>query len=143
MNGYLLDTSVLSALAPGRGELSPRAKELFQQAGSRLFVPSMALAEIARGIAKLSRTGATARAEALTAWLDELERSYADHVLPFDGPVARLAGAMDDAATARGRNPDLADVVIAATAMAHDLTVLSVNGRHFEALEVPCIDPFS
>lgn len=143
MSGYLLDTSVLSALAPGRPEPSQRARDLFQEAGSRLFVPSMAIAEIARGIAKLRRNGAQARADALAAWLDELERAYADHVLPFDGPVARLAGAMDDAATARGRHPGLADVIIAATAAVHGLTVLSANGKHFEMLDVPAVDPFA
>jgi predicted nucleic acid-binding protein len=143
LNGYLLDMSVLSALAPGRPEPSQRARDLIQEAGSRLFVPSMAVAEIARGIAKLRRNGATARADALAAWLDELERAYADHVLPFDGPVARLAGAMDDAATARGRHPGLADVIIAATAASHGLTVLSANGKHFAALEVPSVDPFA
>lgn len=143
MSGYLLDTSLLSALAPGRPEPLQRARELFQEAGSRLFVPSMALAEIARGIAKLRRAGATARADALTTWLDELERAYADHVLPFDGRAARLAGTMDDAATARGLHPGLADVIIAATAAVHGLTVLSANRRHFEALEVPTVDPFA
>lgn len=143
MNGYLVDTSVLSALAPGRPEPAQRAKDLFLEAGSRLYVPSMAIAEIARGIAKLRRSGASARADALAAWLDELERAYADHVLPFDGAVARLAGAMDDAATALGRHPGLADVIIAATAAVHGLTVLSANGKHFEALEVPTIDPFA
>lgn len=103
----------------------------------------MALAEIAKGIAKLRRTGASARADLLADWLDELERSYADRVLAFDGSAARIAGALDDAATARGRHPGLADVIIAATAQAHGLTVLSANGRHFEALEVPCLDPFA
>jgi predicted nucleic acid-binding protein len=50
---------------------------------------------------------------------------------------------MDDAATARGRHPGLADVIIAATAAVHGLTVLSANGKHFEALDVPSVDPFA
>lgn len=49
---------------------------------------------------------------------------------------------MEDAAIARGRSPGLPDVLIAATAVEHDLTILTANNRHFEALKVANLNPF-
>ncbi|MDN2579073.1 hypothetical protein [Aquibium sp. ELW1220] len=47
---------------------------------------------------------------------------------------------MSDAARARGRDPGLADVMIAAIADVHELTVATRNLRHFDPLAVPCLD---
>jgi predicted nucleic acid-binding protein len=49
---------------------------------------------------------------------------------------------MADAATAAGRHPGLADIVIAATAKRRELTVLTRNLKHFVPLDVACTDPF-
>jgi len=143
LSGYLVDTSILSAFSPGRTDALPDASAVwFRENGDRLYISSMTVAEIERGVAKLRRTGSTKRAADLDAWLDAIEAGYGEHVLPFDRRVARLAGRMDDAATATGRNPGLADIIIAATAKAHDLTILTANEPHFEALEVWYMNPF-
>ena len=55
--------------------------------------------------------------------------------------VARRAGAISDRARAAGSHPGLADILIAATASVHGLVVATRNLRHFEVLQVPCIDP--
>lgn len=141
MSGYLVDTSILSTFAPGR-PVEDAAANWFLKNGDQLYISSMSVAEIEKGIAKLQRAGSTKRAADLSAWLDAIEAGYGDHVLPFDRQVARLAGQMDDAVTAKGRNPGLADIIIAATAKAHDLAILTVNERHFEALEVQYMNPF-
>ena len=142
MSGYLVDTSVLSAFAPSRTETTPEAlAEWFRKNGDRLYLSSISIAEIEKGIAKLRRAGAIKRADSLKGWLDSIETGYDDHVLPFDGKAARLAGQIDDAVTAKGRNPGLADIIIAATAKAHDLTILTANERHFEALGVEYANP--
>ncbi|WP_352801978.1 hypothetical protein [Mesorhizobium sp. M0909] len=44
---------------------------------------------------------------------------------------------------ARGANPGLADVLIAATARLHGLSVLTANTRHFAILDVPYLNPFT
>ena len=143
MSGYLVDTSILSAFAPGRIDTLPDASaEWFRENGDQLYISSMSVAEIEKGIAKLLRTGSAKRAADLAAWLDAIEAGYAEHVLPFDRQVARLAGRMDDSVTAKGRSPGLADIIIAATAKAHDLTILTANERHFEALDVWYMNPF-
>jgi predicted nucleic acid-binding protein len=142
LSGYLVDTSILSMFAPGRVDTLPDASaQWFRENGDQLYISSMSVAEVEKGIAKLRRSGATKRADDLAVWLDAIEAGYDEHVLPFDRQVARLAGRMDDAITAKGRNPGLADIIIAATAKAHDLTILTANERHFEALEVWYMNP--
>lgn len=101
LKGYLLDTSVVSLLAPGREAFvpSPLAKWL-QTHYTRLYLPSIAVAELAQGIGKLRRAGGMERADRLDRWLDGLLSTYADRILPLDAQAARLAGVMSDAAIA-------------------------------------------
>jgi predicted nucleic acid-binding protein len=139
-----LDTSVLSAFAPGKTVGSEALLNWIvqQSAAQMLFVPFIAVAEIEKGICKLRRAGGTARATRLSQWLNGLIENFGDQILGVDALVAREAGAIEDAAVAKGRNPGLADVLIAATAKAHALTVLTANEKHFKRLNVPCLNPF-
>jgi predicted nucleic acid-binding protein len=61
--------------------------------------------------------------------------------LSFDAKAGQIAGGLSDKATATGRHPGFADVAIAATAVAHDLTIVTRNGSHFAPLEVAFVDP--
>jgi predicted nucleic acid-binding protein len=108
---------------------------------SALFLSAVTVAEIADGIAKARREGATRKASALSAWLKTVLHLYSDRVLPFDGPTAEIAGALSDLARGRGHAPGFADIVIAATARHHNLTILSRNARHFAAVDAVVIDP--
>ncbi|TIP71674.1 MAG: type II toxin-antitoxin system VapC family toxin [Mesorhizobium sp.] len=144
MNGYLLDTSVLSILAPDRAARSPDFQAWLSRVGRRhtWYVPAIAAAEVQKDIAKLRRAGGIDRAERLERWLDNLLVEFDERVLSIGSAIARRAGEMDDAAIARGRSPGLPDILIAATALEHDLTILTANNRHFEALEVANLNPF-
>ena len=140
--GYLLDTSVVSALAPGREAFVPAPLAAWLQAHHKeLFLPAIAIAEMAQGIAKLRRAGGTERADRLDRWLDGLLATYTDRILPLDARAARLAGQMSDAAQAQGRHPGFADVAIAALAQNAGLLLLTCNLKHFEPLGVACADP--
>ena len=140
--GYLLDTSVVSALAPGREGLVPSPLGSWLQAHhQQLYLPSIAIAEMAQGIGKLRRAGGMERADRLDRWLDGLLDLYADRILPLDAQAARLAGQMSDAAMAQGRHPGFADVAIAALAQNAGLLLLTRNLKHFEPLGVACADP--
>jgi len=66
---------------------------------------------------------------------------YGDRVLPFDSATAEIAGALTDLARGRGQAPGFADIVMAATARRHELTILSRNDRHFAPMDVRVIDP--
>ncbi len=67
---------------------------------------------------------------------------YGNRILAFDVAAARVAGALSDLARSKGRPPGFADIVIAATAASHELTILTRNTRHFEPLGVPAMNPF-
>jgi toxin FitB len=140
--GYLLDTSVVSALAPGREAYLPSTfGDWLQSHDAQLFLPAIAVAELAQGIAKLHRSGGTERAQRLDRWLDGLIAGFADRILPLDAQAARLAGQISDAAMAQGRHPGFADVAIAALAQNAGLLLLTRNLKHFQPLGVNCADP--
>ncbi len=141
-NGYLLDTSVVSALAPGRETFVPGPlREWLQAHHKELFLPAIAVAEMAQGISKLRRAGGAERADRLDRWLDGLLTTYADRILPLDAQAARLAGQFSDAAQAKGCHPGFADVAIAALAQHAGLLLLTCNLKRFEPLGVTCADP--
>ena len=102
---------------------------------------TITIAEIEQGICKLRRAGGRERADHLEKWLDALLDDGSERILPLDARTGRIAGALSDKALAAGRHPGFADVAIAATAIAHDLVLLTCNGKHFEPLGVPFVDP--
>ena len=109
---------------------------------AELFLSTVTIAEIEDGIAKAKREGATRKARDLTAWLETVLHLYAARILPFDLATARLAGGLSDHARGQGHAPGFADIIIAATAQHHGLTILTRNLRHFEPLGVAVHDPF-
>jgi len=142
--GYLLDTSVVSALAPGReAYLSSDFGDWLQAHDVQLFLPAIAVAELAQGIAKLHRSGGMERAQRLDRWLDGLIAGFGERILPLDAQAARLAGQISDAAMAQGRHPGFADVAIAALAQNEGLLLLTRNLKHFQPLGVHCADPMA
>ena len=139
--GWLLDTSVLSMLAPGWPALKAEWADWLRAQAGQLYLSAVTIAEIEQGVCKLRRTGAGDRADRLTDWLDAVLADFADRVLDLDAAVGRRAGALSDRVLAAGRHPGFADVAIAATAAGHDLVLLTRNARHFAPLAVAFIDP--
>lgn len=137
---YLVDTDVISG-APRR-IVSPALVQWIDENSDRIFLSSITIAEIEDGITKVRRQGARRKADQLTGWLETLLHLYQERVLPFDVPAARIAGRLSDRARAKGLSPGFADLAIAATAVAHGLSVLTRNVRHFGPLEVDAHDPF-
>ena len=138
----MLDTDVLSAFAPGKPSIPLPAAAWFDDRTDALYLSAITAAEIEAGIAKLFRTGATRRADALRVWFDRILAFYADRVVPFDLAAARIAGVLGDAAQTVGRHPGFADVAIAAIAKAHELVLVTFNQRHFDPLGVEVFNPF-
>lgn len=139
--GYLLDTSVVSLLAPGRQAIDDTIVIWLRENADRLYLSAITITEIEQGIAKLRRTGSKLRADALDKWLDTLIAQGGSRVLPFDSGAARIAGKISDRAIAAGKHPGFADVAIAATARANDLVLLTRNGKHFVPLGIAFHDP--
>jgi toxin FitB len=133
---FLVDTVTLSELR--RRERDPMAVEWFErQRTTDLFLSVISIGEIERGVAR-QRAIDTAFAEALAVWLDRVLTLYGERVVPFDLRTARRWGALSAAL-----GNDSADLMIAATALEHGLTVVTRNVSDFEPTGVAVLDPFS
>ena len=133
---FLLDTNVVSALR--RPDRHPRVAEwLAVQQPDALFLSVVTIGEIRRGITQQERLDVPF-ARDLTVWLTELLTMFGDRVLVFDAPVAQHWGRL----TAE-LGHDSPDLIIAATALQHSLTVVTGNVKHFEPTGVETFDPFS
>ncbi len=130
---------MLSASAPTKAQMRLDLNDWLVRASARLFLSTITLAEIEKGIATARRIGATAKVDRLRLWLATVEHLYGDRLLPFDLAVARKAGPMLD--EARGFGMGFADIAIAATAAAHGLILLTANERHFRPLGIAWLNP--
>ncbi len=132
---WLLDTMVISELR--KRDPDPNVVIWLSSAPENsLFLSVVTISEIQRGIA-LQRGKDAPFAERLQFWLDEMMRNYGDRVLPVTPEIACRWGEL----TARVGH-DGADVVIAATALQHGLSVVTRNERHFSQFSVPVINPY-
>jgi predicted nucleic acid-binding protein len=139
---YLLDTNVISAVAP-TAAAPPALVSWLEARTNELFLSAVTIAEIEAGIAKNRRQGATRKAADLTDWLAAVVQLYGGRILGFDIGVARVAGRLIDVAQAQGQAPGFADIMIAATGAHHGMTILTRNLRHFVPLGVKVVDPFA
>jgi predicted nucleic acid-binding protein len=139
---YLVDTNVISASAPSKMVATADLATWMDEHSANLYLSAVTVAEIEDGIAKAGREKAKRKTADLTAWLETLLHLYGNRILAFDVAAARIAGALSDLARSRGIAPGFADIVIAATARSHELTILTRNTRHFEPLGLPTVNPF-
>ena len=140
MNGWLLDTNVVSELRKKRPDRRVKAWSDVQVADS-LFLSSVTLAEIRYGIEK--QPDPKFRKE-LATWLDHRLRPwFAGRILPVDEEVILEWHRM----VARGREQSITfsqpDLFIAATAHVHSLTVCTRNEGDFLRAAVPVFNPWS
>jgi toxin FitB len=136
---YLLDTNVVSEARKGAraNEGVRRFLAGVRRERSAVFMSVITVGELRRGVELIRRRGDEAQAGRLERWLDSTLAAYADAILPIDAEVAQLWGHL------RAPRPEHAlDKFIAATAVLHDLTVVSRNARDFAGTGARCIDPF-
>ena len=132
---FLLDTVVLSELRKTRPSRKV-VQWLKAQKRESLFISVVSIGEIERGIEKVRKTDAAFAAD-LEQWLEALMRLYGDHVIPVNANAARLWGRLS-----AKLGHDGADVLIAATALASGLTVVTRNVKHFAPTGVRVFNPF-
>lgn len=138
---YLLDTSALSQAAPGRQPHGRQAADWVRANADACRLSVVTIMELVYGVEWLARRGQHDRSTRLRAWLDTVEQTFGARIIAVDRAVADLAGRMMATGRAEGYAVDTADLLIAATARVHDLTVVTGNLRHFQQLHVPCLDP--
>ncbi len=134
MTGYLLDTNVVSETTkrtPNVGVLDWLRKS------EPSFLSVLTIGELRRGVLA-QRLRNQSNADRLSAWLEQLEYEYRDFILDVDTAViARWA------ALGSGRTLPVVDSLIAATALTHDLTVVTRNTEDFTGLGVKTLNPFA
>ena len=101
-----------------------------------LFLSVLVIGEMRQGIERLRKRDPK-RAQAFEKWLEELLQSYGDRVLPIDQKIAQNWGRLN----ARSIFP-VVDSLLAATAEAHGLTLVTRNLKDIERSGVRCINPF-
>lgn len=139
MTGWLLDTNILSELR----RTKPEPKVLAFVAGQSLdllFVSAVTLAEIRFGIELVSEV--TKRAE-LNDWLTHKVRPMFDQrVLPVSEDVMFKWRLLVEEGRKSGHTFSQPDLIIAATALHHGLTLVSRDVADFEKARVPILNPW-
>ena len=135
----LLDTNVLSEVQ--RPAPAPKVLAWLDMVDEdRTFISVASIAELRRGIALLDDGR---RRMALTAWLNhDLPTRFAERVLPIDHAVAERWGDLMAQSRRSGIALSVMDGIFAATALAHQLTLVTRNVKDFAALGVPLLNPW-
>lgn len=140
MSGFLLDTNVISELIKARPE--PKVVRWVDSVDeSLLFLSVLTLGEIEKGIAALAQTS---RRRRLQAWLEaELRPRFADRILPVDEGVARRWGRLAGEVEARaGGVLPVIDGLLAATALVHELVLVTRNSNDFTPTGAAVLNPW-
>ena len=132
---YLLDTMVLSELR--KKERNPGVTQwLTDKPDHALFVSVVSIGEIAKGIAVQDKQNREF-AKVLRLWLEKLLLLYRERILPVDIPIAKRWGELSVHANNSG-----VDILLAATALEHGLTIVTRNGKHFSRTGATCVNPW-
>src|ERR1700724_1724943 len=134
MNGFLVDTNCISEVVRVKPE--PRVLAWIDAADeSLLYLSVLTLGEIRKGLAALPQSR---RRSSLETWLEvELQARFSGRILPIDVAVADRWGVLAANAKASGKSLSTIDGLLAATAIHHNLTIVSRNVSDFAPVPVP------
>ena len=138
MNRYLLDTNIISNAtkpAPSESLLAWMA----EQADEDLFIASLTIAEIRRGILEKSAGRKRDQLETWFAGPEGPSALFAGRIFPFDQKAGLVWARLMAEGTAAGRPRSALDMIIAAIAESNDCTVVTHNQKNFRGLNT--IDP--
>jgi len=136
MNGFLLDTNVVSELRKkDRCELKVDAWAKSVPRNTD-YLSVLVIGELTRG-AVLKRRNDPATADALEKWIERLKHLYGDRILPVSMEVAQAWGKLS---AIRPIPPE--DGLLAATALVHNLSLVSRNIKNVEGLGVQLLNPW-
>jgi predicted nucleic acid-binding protein len=137
---YLIDTDVVSEARKGdRANAGVRA--FFGDAAredAELYLSVITIGELRQGVEAIRHRGDAPQAKRLERWLDNVMSNVGQTILPFDQDAAHVWGRLR---VPSSENP--LDKQIAATALIHDLTVVTRNVAHFQATGVRVLNPFT
>ena len=133
---YLLDTNVVSELRKGR-RTDTNVRTWFEDTPEEgLFLSVLVIGELRTGVERRRRRDPET-ARVLERWLDGIERDFGERILAIDMAIADQWGRLN------GGNPlSCVDSLLAATAIRHDLTLVTRNTRDIRMTGVRYLNPF-
>jgi predicted nucleic acid-binding protein len=139
MSGFLLDTNCISELVSPKPD--PRVMGWMDAADeSLLYLSVLTLGEIRKGAAGLSQGKRRTRLE---TWLEvDLPARFSGRIVPIDFAIADRWGLLASQAKRKGKGLPVIDGLLAATALHHNLTVVSRNASDFAVAQVEVLNPW-
>lgn len=139
MSGFLLDTNCISELVRSKPE--PLVLEWIKTANeSLLYLSVLTIGEIRKGVAALPQSR---RRTQLESWLElDLQARFSERILSIDTQIADRWGLLAAEARRKGRALSAIDGLLAATALHHNLTIVSRNVSDFAGTQVLILNPW-
>lgn len=139
MSGFLLDTNCISEAV--RVTPEPRVLAWIEAADeSLLYLSVLTFGEIRKGLAALPQGK---RRTKLEAWLEvEFRARFSGRILSIDAEIADRWGLLAAGARGQGKALSVIDGLLAATALHHNLTIVSRNISDFSNLPVAVVNPW-
>jgi len=139
MNGFLLDTNVISELVKPRPE--PKVATWVEATDELLlYLSVLTLGEIRKGIAGLADSS---RRAAIEVWLAKsLRPRFLRRILPIGEEIADRWGVISARSSGKGRPVPVIDGLLAATAIHHNLTLVTRNTSNLAGTGVPVFSPW-
>ena len=139
MMNYLLDTCLLSELAKSNPDKKV-VNWVLSENESGFYVSVLTFGELHKGVEKLSKPN---EKEELRIWIEEdLKNRFQNRIIGIDLRVSILSGKIKAVAEKNGRPMPVINALIAATGIAHDLTVVTRNGTDMEQSGVKLLSPW-
>jgi toxin FitB len=133
---YLIDTNVISEVRKGE-RCDPRVAIWYNgTSDNELYISVLTIGEIRKGV-ECIRPRDPAQAKALEHWLDLVQNAFVDRILPIDATIAQEWGRMS-----AKRAVPVIDSLLAATAKANDLVLVTRNDADIAGLGVKALNPF-
>ena len=136
MNGYLLDTNVVSELT--RDAPDPQVVS-FLSGRENVWLSSILIHEVEYGLRLLPRGPHRSH---LSAMQSDILGTYDDRILPLDRVGAEWSAEFRAQARRAGRTIDMGDMLIAGIAKANDMAIVTRNVRDFDGLDVDIVNPW-
>lgn len=132
---YLADTNIVSELMRQQPDAGVQQWiERLERSAFAVVISAMTIDEIIYGLVRKPRA-------AKMVWFDRFLQNST--VLPITDTVARRAGELRAQLAARGQTREQADMLIAATAQIHALTLVTRNVRDFDGCGIAVLNPFT